>query len=67
MAEYEVITAPCSLLKGNQCFGGTCHLHLHVQRISQSEAGSNEKLMVGYSSFKGGRVSKEFCMLLVLQ
>jgi hypothetical protein len=82
LVEYKVITAvvmkssifsetaPYSLLKVNQCFGGTCHLHLQVQRISQarnqSEADSNEKLMGVYSSFEGRRVSKEFCMLLIL-
>lgn len=37
---------PCSLLKDNQHFGGTCHLHLHGRMISlarnQHEAGSTQ-------------------------
>jgi hypothetical protein len=53
---FEVLTAvvmksslfcavtPCSPFKCNTCFGGTCHLHLQGQRISQvgnqHEAGS---------------------------
>jgi hypothetical protein len=44
---YEVLTAvviknyifwditPCSLLKVNRCFGGTCRLHLQRRKISQ--------------------------------
>jgi hypothetical protein len=27
---------PCSMLKVNQCFRGTCRLHLHSQRIGQA-------------------------------
>jgi hypothetical protein len=27
---------PCSRLKVNQCFGGTCPLHIQGQRISQA-------------------------------
>jgi hypothetical protein len=29
----------CSALKVNQCFRGTCHLHLQSQRISQARHG----------------------------
>jgi hypothetical protein len=37
---------PCSLLKANQSFGGTCHSHLQGQTISQArnqqEAGNKQ-------------------------
>jgi hypothetical protein len=40
---------PCSPLKVNRRFGGTCHLHLQCQRISQAnkqrEAGSKQILV----------------------
>jgi hypothetical protein len=40
-------TTPCSPLKTNQCFGGTCPLHLEGRRINQArnrhEAGSKQR------------------------
>jgi hypothetical protein len=31
------IIKPCSPLKENQRFGGTCHLHLQVQKLTKQE------------------------------
>jgi hypothetical protein len=49
---------PCSLLKVNQCFRGTCCLHFQGQRISQvknqCEAVAREQLGLFFNPEYGG-------------